>query len=65
MKVMKELQSLSPEQLRHRLVEQEKELLKLRVQVTLGNNAKGPKKMKGTKKNIARILMLLGKKEVL
>ena len=62
MKAVKELQSLSIGELDSRLVELKKELLKLNVEVATGANPKSPGKMKQTKKNIARILMLKSNK---
>lgn len=62
MKTTKELRSLSPEELDSRLIELKKELLKLNVEVATGANPKSSGKLKQTKKNIARILMLLQRK---
>jgi len=56
--------SLSEEQLRERLAEFKKELLKLNSQVASGANVQNPGKLKQIKKNIARVLTLLNKKEV-
>jgi len=65
MKINKDLRALSKEELRERLGEFKKELLKLNVQVATGANTANPGKLKQTKKNIARILTVLRNKEVL
>jgi len=64
MKITKELRSLSDEELKSRLKEFRKEILKLNVQVATGANPTSPGKFKQTKKNVARILTLLKRKEV-
>lgn len=64
MKTTQELQSLSTGDLRKRLEEFKKELLKLNVQVASGANTANPGKLRQTKKNIARITMLLHNQEV-
>ena len=58
-----ELKHKSREELRLRLQESQKELLKLRVQLSAGT-ASSSGKIRGTRKNIARILTLLAQKEV-
>lgn len=63
MKITKELRSLGDTELKKRLEEFKKELLKLNVEVATGANPASPGKMKQTKKNIARILTLLREKE--
>lgn len=63
MKRISAFTSLSEEQLRERLVEFKKELLKLNSQVASGANVQNPGKLKQIKKNIARVLMLLNQKE--
>ncbi|MBI2662517.1 50S ribosomal protein L29 [Candidatus Woesearchaeota archaeon] len=64
MKRISAFTSLSEEQLRERLAEFKKELLKLNSQVASGANVQNPGKLKQIKKNIARALTLLNKKEV-
>ncbi len=63
MKITKELKALSGTELRSRLDEFKKELLKLNVQAAGGANASSPGKIKQSKKNIARVLTLLKEKE--
>ncbi|HIH11917.1 TPA: 50S ribosomal protein L29 [Candidatus Woesearchaeota archaeon] len=62
MKAMKLLTSLSVVELRSRLEELQKELLKLTVHIASGANTKNPGKIRQTKKTIARIKFLLGTK---
>ncbi len=64
MKITKELRGLSDVELRARLEEFKKELLKLNVEVSTGANPSSPGRLKLIKKNIARILTLLNAKEV-
>ena len=63
MKYSKELKGLSTEELKKKLVELKKELLKLNVQVATGSNPENPGMLRLIKKNIARILTLLKMKE--
>ena len=56
-----EFKNLTPGQLSSQLQESRKELLKLRVQLAAGN-ASGSGKVRQTKKNIARMIMLLAGK---
>ena len=63
MKVMKDFRALSAKELRARLEEFKKELLKLNVQVATGGNPENPGKVRQTKKNIARILTILNEKK--
>ena len=64
MKITKELRDLPEQELKDRLGELKKELLKLNVEVATGANPSSPGKLKQTKKNIARINTLLKEKEV-
>ena len=64
MKINKELNGFSSEELRKRLGEFRKELLKLNVQVATGANPESPGKLKQIKKNIARVLTFLESKGV-
>ncbi len=63
MRSIQEFQSLNGVDLRKRLEEFKKELLKLNVQVASGANTANPGKLRQTKKNIARINGLLQQKE--
>jgi large subunit ribosomal protein L29 len=58
-KTMKELKELSPEQLKERMEEFKKELLKLNAQVASGVNTANPGLLRQHKKNIARVKTLL------
>jgi large subunit ribosomal protein L29 len=62
MKITKEFRELGTNELRSRLSELRKELLKLNVEVNTGNAA-NPGRVKQNKKNIARILTLLTEKQ--
>jgi len=64
MKITKELQKLSAQDLAAKLPETRKELMKMRVQFSTGASAPNPGKFKQTKKLIARIHTLLGQKGV-
>ncbi|MBU0457101.1 MAG: 50S ribosomal protein L29 [Nanoarchaeota archaeon] len=64
MTITKEFRDLSSEELRSRMEEFKKELLKLNAQVVTGANVNSPGKLKQTKKNIARIMTILKEKEV-
>lgn len=65
MKTVKDLRSLSDQELKERLGEFKKELLKLNVQAATGANTSNSGKLRQIKKNIARILTLLREKDVL
>jgi|TARA_B100001971_G_C18264784_1_gene590913 ribosomal protein L29 len=58
----KELRTINPRELKTKLEELRKELIKLNVQKSTGTSAKNPKQIKIIKKTIARILTLLQKK---
>ncbi|MBI2112338.1 50S ribosomal protein L29 [Candidatus Woesearchaeota archaeon] len=62
MKITKDLQKLSSTDLRSRLAESKKELLKMNAQASTGN-VSNPGKIQQTKKNIARVLTLLNQRE--
>lgn len=62
MKITKELRNLSANEIKSRLTESKKELLKLNTQASTGN-VSNPGKIRQTRKNIARILTLLNQKE--
>ena len=63
MKITKELRSLSDEELKVRVGEFRKELLKLSVEVASGGNPSRPGRIRQVKKNIARTLTLIKEKE--
>lgn len=63
MKSTKAFQTLSETDLKGKLGEFKKELLKLNAQVFAGATISNPGKIKQTKKNIARILTILRGKE--
>ncbi len=63
MRSIQEFRSLNGSDLRKRLEEFKKELLKLNVQVASGANTANPGKLRQTKKNIARINGLLQQQE--
>jgi large subunit ribosomal protein L29 len=64
MKATKEFQNLNVEEIKNRLNELRKELMKENVQVSSGTAPSNPGKLKQTKKNIARLLTILKQKEV-
>ncbi|MAG08291.1 50S ribosomal protein L29 [Candidatus Woesearchaeota archaeon] len=59
----KELRSINPGELKTKLDELRKDLIKLNVQKSTGTSAKNPMQIKEIRKTIARILTLLHKKE--
>lgn len=65
MKIMKELENLSAEELQKRLLEIRKELLKFNVQLATGTTGKNAGKIRNAQKNVARLLTLLQRKGVL
>lgn len=64
MKAASELRELSSEQLRSRMSELKKELLKLHTSAATGVNPTSPGKIKQTRKGIARIITIIEEKEV-
>jgi large subunit ribosomal protein L29 len=64
MKITKDLRNLSAGELRVRLGEFKKELLKLNVQVATGSTPDNPGKLRQTKKNIARVMTIIKEMEV-
>jgi ribosomal protein L29 len=64
MKATKEMKSLQHSELKVRLEEFKKELLKHHVKAASGASAVNPGKFKQTKKNIARVLTLMNQKRV-
>ncbi len=59
----KELAGLEMGDLKTRLAELEKELIKLNAQVATGTMPKSPGQIRSTKKTIARIITILKQKE--
>lgn len=59
---IKELSSMSSEDLKSKLSDMRKELIKLNAQVATGTTPKSPGQVKDTKKTIAKIKTLLNKK---
>jgi|TARA_B100002003_G_C13883837_1_gene431290 ribosomal protein L29 len=57
---MKELSQTSPPELKKKLVELKKELIKHNSQIASGTTPKSPGQVKQIKKTIARINMVLG-----
>lgn len=62
-KKLKEIESAGKEDLRKRMGELNKELIKLNAQVSTGTNPKNPSSIRNTRRMIARILMILENKE--
>ncbi len=58
-----ELKKLTGAQLKERMVELRKELMKLLTQKSSGGALENPGRIKSIKKNIARIIMLLNEKQ--
>ncbi|MBI2573225.1 50S ribosomal protein L29 [Candidatus Woesearchaeota archaeon] len=63
MRTTKEISSLSVTEIRARLEEFKKELLKLNTQVASGANTQNPGRLRQLKKNIARAYTFLSMKE--
>jgi large subunit ribosomal protein L29 len=55
----KDIKSSSKEELKSRLIELKKELIKTNAQIASGTTPKSPGQVKQLKKNIAKILMAL------
>ncbi|MBT3298584.1 50S ribosomal protein L29 [archaeon] len=64
MKITKEFQNLSDQELKNRLEEFKKELFKFRSQLSTGNNPESSGKLRQTKKNIARIKTIFREREI-
>jgi len=64
MKQTKEFKNLSEDEIRRRINELKKELMKENVQISSGTAPSNPGKIKQTKKNIARLITILNQKEV-
>lgn len=59
----KELKSMSDQELKEKLSDLKKELMKHNAQISTGTTPKSPGQVKETKKTIARILTVLGGKK--
>ena len=59
---IKEMRSISKEDLNTKLEELKKELIKVNAQIATGTTPKSPGHVKQIKKNIARILTIIHKK---
>lgn len=59
----KELKALGAEELRSRMLELKKELIRENAQVAIGTMPKNPRKLRIAKKTMARIEMLLAQKQ--
>ena len=64
MKSTKEFRALDPKEIKSRLDELNKELMKENVQISSGTAPKNPGKVRQIKKNRARLLTILKQKEV-
>jgi len=60
----KDITAMKEEELKAKLSELKKELIKNNAQVAIGANLKNSGQIKQIKKNIAKILMVLDRKEV-
>ncbi len=60
----KELKNINKGDLKAKLQEIRKELIKENAQIAVGTTPKSPGQIKQTKKTVARIIQLLNKKEV-
>lgn len=60
----KELKNMNKEDLKAKLQEIRKELIKENAQIAVGTTPKSPGQIKQMKKTVARIIQLLNKKEV-
>lgn len=61
----KELSALQPGELREKLLELKKELMKENAQVAIGTVPKNPRKLRNAKKTIAKIEMVLAQKSMI
>ena len=64
MKAVKELNSLSEDALKARIVELKKELMKFSAQVAIGTVPKNPSGIRNIKRSIARILTILNERRI-
>tara|TARA_Y100000310_G_C20685139_1_gene818491 strand:- start:649 stop:858 length:210 start_codon:yes stop_codon:yes gene_type:complete len=63
MKIIKEFRNLGTEEIKTRIQELKKELMKDNVHISSGTAAANPGKVRHTKKNIARLLTILNQKQ--
>lgn len=64
MRKTKEFRVLSVEEIKNRMVEMKKELMKENVHIASGTAPSNPGRIKQAKKNLARLLTILKQKEV-
>ncbi len=64
MKITKEFRNLGTEEIKKRIQELKKELMKDNVHIASGTAPTNPGKVRQNKKNIARLLTILKQKEV-
>ncbi len=64
MKQTKEFRNLPPEEIKNKIDELKKELMKEGVHISSGTTPPNPGKIRQVKKNIARLLTILKQKEV-
>ena len=64
MKQTKEFRTLGPEEIKNKLDELKKELMKEGVHTSSGTAPPNPGKIRQIKKNVARLLTILNQKEV-
>jgi len=60
---IKEIRAMPKEELRNKIDELRKEMIKLNAQIATGTTPKSPGQLKQIKKTVARILTVLSKKE--
>lgn len=60
---IKEIRKFNEEQLKEKLIELRKELMKLNTEIATGTNPKSPGQVKNIKKTMARILTALNQQE--
>lgn len=65
MSKFKEFADMEKEELKSKLVELKKELMKLNAQVATGTTPRNPGQLKQLKKSVARVLSAISRKEVL
>lgn len=64
MKSTKEFRNLSPEEIRNRINELKKEIMKSNTSISSGTAPPNPGRLRQAKKNIARLITILKQKEV-
>ena len=58
-----ELKSMNEQQLREKLVDLRKDMMKLKAQIAIGTTLESPRRPRAVKKTIARVLMMLAQKK--